>query len=634
MMWTRRSRLRLWHLQRQQTEARRYWGKKYGTIILILFVLPTSSGYTTTTSLDGQERQKADLRSDIIHIPEPEKLSQFIEYATSYMVRVSHTEEQDSVHFTGRFTYEANLLEELQLDGFDTGRPQHKYNLLRHNGALYALSQSYLRLVEIEQQQQQQRHRQPHDDNSFVISSHEVKATLVRGIEYLKRDAIFPVPDRTVGESYYRPANDIPGLLAAWEREDVKDPNSQLSQAKLGGAGLALIALTQMNLIVPNTTTIEYMRQIGNFIHYMQKDSTKTDATVSGARRNAYTDMNHRRFDKNNEEESGEEENLTGNEPEDEDDGSFVCKYKYKHGPDNSWSSLYYPGEASLGLVLLAEAEFDQSYKQKWIGIATRALKYLERLRRHQKLEEIEPDHWALLATSRILPLLDANSDDYSLLYNHGVRVAESMVNAHTREELMKHHGCFTFDRRTCPTATRLEGLMASLTFIAESELFNSHKEKVAKPLRERIFEDVSKGIEFILSSQQTSTDNNMLGAVPIRFPPKADSAVKDSSVRIDYPQHSMSAVIAYETHLLSSPNQRKKLQLSSDYSKNLRNVILHEGRSRSTAIRNYDFPVASGRLWVNFIIVGLFVVLGIRLVVNVFISPQKGVRQRNLKNR
>ena len=615
-------------------------GKKLRTIILIVFVLPfsSSSGSITTTNLvdDDQGRQKSDLTADIIHIPEPQELSQFIEYATSYMVRVSHTEEQDSVHFTGRFTYEANLLEELQLDGFDTGRPQHKYNLLRHNGALYALSQSYLRLVEIEQQQQQrhQRHQQPPDDNRIVISSDEVKETLLRGIDYLKRDAIFPVPDRTVGESYYRPAKDIPGLLAAWEREDVQDPNSQLSQAKLGGAGLALIALTQMNLIVPNTTTIEYMRQIGNFIHYMQRDSSKSDATVTGARRNAYTDMNHRRFDKHKEEDGEEVQDLTNKETEDGDDGSFVCKYKYKHGPDSSWSSLYYPGEASLGLVLLAEAEVDHSYKQKWISIATRALKYLERLRRNQKLEDIEPDHWALLATSRILPLLDTNSDDYSLIYNHGVRVAESMVNAHTREELMMYRGCFTFDRRTCPTATRLEGLMASLTFIGESELFKSDKENVAKPLRERIFEDVSKGIEFILSSQQTSTDNNMLGAVPVRFPPKADSAVKDSSVRIDYPQHSMSAVIAYEKHVFGT--QRNRVQLSSEYfnGKNLRNVILHEGRSRPATIKNYKFPVASGRLWVNVIIVGLFVVMGIRLIVNVFISPQKGLLQRNLKNR
>mmetsp|Transcript_22243 Transcript_22243/g.52345 ORF Transcript_22243/g.52345 Transcript_22243/m.52345 type:complete len:244 (+) Transcript_22243:39-770(+) len=243
----------------------------------------------------------------------------------------------------------------------------------------------------------------------------------------------------------------------------------------------------------------------------------------------------------------------------------------------------------------------------------------------------MEPAHGFLLARSRILPLLDTSSDDYSVVYNHGVRVAESMVNAHTREDLTKHRGCFTFDRRTCPTATRLEGLLASLTFIGESELFKSDKENIVKPLRDRIFEDVSQGIGFILSSQQTSTENNMLGAVPVRFPKKTDSALKDSSVRIDYPQHSMSAVIAYETHVFD--NQRKRIQLSRGRSKNLRNVILHEDTSLATSIRN-SFVVAPGRLWINFIIVGLFVVFCIRLVMNVFISPQKGHRQRNLKNR
>ena len=162
--------------------------------------------------------------------------------------------------------------------------------------------------------------------------------------------------------------------------------------------------------------------------------------------------------------------------------------------------------------------------------------------------------------------------------------------------------------------------------------MFKSDEENVVKPLRDRIFEDVSQGIEFILSSQQTSTENNMLGAVPVRFPPKADSALKDSSVRIDYPQHSMSAVIAYEAYVYG--NQRKRTKLSSGRSKNLRNVILHEDGYVPSSIRNNNSLVASGRLWVNFIIVGLFVVLSICLVVNVFISPRKGHRQRNLKNR
>ena len=104
--------------------------------------------------------------------------------------------------------------------------------------------------------------------------------------------------------------------------------------------------------------------------------------------------------------------------------------------------------------------------------VATKALLYLEQLRRDEALDDIEPDHWALLATARLLPILDRQRQalenksekkqadlEYWLVYNHGVRVATSIVSDHTTEGLKKHKGCFTYDFRTCATSTRLEGL-------------------------------------------------------------------------------------------------------------------------------------------------------------------------------
>lgn len=445
-MRCRRSRLR----KRKQVQ---------GFLLTVICLSAAAAPAGSVSRYDHRSKPSSETEEKIII--SHEQLAQFIDYATSYMVRVSHTRDQDKL-FAGRFTYQTSLRKQLQVDGFDES-PQRSYNLLRHNGALYALSQSYLRLLDIEQQQQQSHRAYPDNriaDGDFVLSSQQVKEALVRGIDYLKRDAIFPVPDRTEGTSYYRRSKDIPNLLAVWERTDVTNPKSQLSQAKLGGAGLALVALTQMELIEPDTTPIDYLRKIANFIEYMQKDSTDNSKglTVAGNKRKirkAYDDINHR-FEKRNQQGERVKDNSADNIDQ---DGSFVCKYRWKDGPDDSWTSLYYPGEASLGLVMLAEMEVDPSYKQRWIDVATRALMYLERLRRHQPLHEIEPDHWALLATSRILQLLEKNSDEYSMLYRHGVRVAESMVAAHTEDGLKLHEGCFTYDRRTCPTATRLEGL-------------------------------------------------------------------------------------------------------------------------------------------------------------------------------
>ena len=107
-----------------------------------------------------------------------------------------------------------------------------------------------------------------------------------------------------------------------------------------------------------------------------------------------------------------------------------------------------------------------------WMQLASNTLLYLERYRRNQQLHQIEPDHWSLLATSKLLPLLDQQRKnvlslqrkkqldiEYWLIYNHGIKVATSMVSDHTTKQLITNHGCFSSDMRTCPTSTRLEGL-------------------------------------------------------------------------------------------------------------------------------------------------------------------------------
>ena len=185
------------------------------------------------------------------------------------------------------------------------------------------------------------------------------------------------------------------------------------------------------------------------------------------------------------------------------DTGELTCKYKWGIGPYDKYFSLYQPGEAALGMVTLAELELaiedqeqhkmvtstdlelehqqykqhftrtKESYSQRWIQVASNALLYLERFRRDLNLQDIEPDHWALLATAKLLPILDRLRNEkslesherkqvdleYSLIYSHGVKVAHSIVANHTTKGLKNHNGCFTFDERTHPTSMRLEGL-------------------------------------------------------------------------------------------------------------------------------------------------------------------------------
>jgi len=498
------------------------------------------------------------------------ELDAFIANAVSYLINISHTAEQDP-KFPGRFTYQADLRKALDHSlktNYWKTHEQPDYNLLRHNGAIYALSQVYSRNEVRKKNGISLPQKNKHGAKKSVTHEYHqstILGTMERAVGYLRDNALLPVPDHT---------ND---WIAAWERDDPEDPHSRPDTAKLGGAGLAMIALGRLEMLKPGSVSIDKeLRKLGAFVESLQNKK----------------------------------------------DGSFTCKYHWSDGPDDDWVSLYYPGEAALGLVTLAELELaiehadakkaqqkmgtsaelelehqhlfqgssggrgsangKPKHSARWMKVATNALLYLERLRWDQDLDEIEPDHWALLATERLLPILDAQREDlgglerkqadleYWLVYNHGVRVANSIVADHTTKGLEKHKGCFTYDNRTCPTATRLEGLLAALSFIQDSEVFLGGESDAAELLKDRIERDVDMGIRFLLKAQVKNTQKNMLGAVPGMYSGKRPVSNDNSEdededfdlaeVRVDYVQHSLSAVMAYEAFL-----ERKLEKLRGD---------------------------------------------------------------------
>jgi hypothetical protein len=119
--------------------------------------------------------------------------------------------------------------------------------------------------------------------------------------------------DRAVGflkESSIAPLSTRKDLLAVWSHPEITGSNKPV-QAKLGGTGIGLLALLSVEKRRPGTTPVEYLRKMGNFLLFMQKT-----------------------------------------------DGSFFSKYiPGKGGKDDSWISLYYPGEAALGLLMLYEKD-------------------------------------------------------------------------------------------------------------------------------------------------------------------------------------------------------------------------------------------------------------------------------------
>ncbi len=350
-------------------------------------------------------------------------------------------------HLNGRFNYRINLDPNIT--------PKPSYNVLRHAGTVYALT-SY-----------QQRWPRP-----------ETKAAILRATQYLGDGFIAPLPADA-------------SLSAVWS----DDVSQGRREAKLGGAGLALVALHGVEQVASGTGELAREQALGDFILYLQKD-----------------------------------------------DGSFYSKYFPEGtGRSDAWTSLYYPGEAALGLLLLRHRD----PAGKWQDAAVDALGYLARLR--QGRSRVAPDHWALLATAQLLDGWDDGAPRGRLgvtrdqLIDHAAQICESMLHVGRPHPLGSPlRGSFGSDGRTTPAATRIEGLLAAMTFLPERH----------QALRERIRVAADEGIAFLLRAQVTEGPHG--GAIPRAIERRGDQPEdspfnrRATEVRIDYVQHALSAWIQY----------------------------------------------------------------------------------------
>ena len=303
---------------------------------------------------------------------------------------------------------------------------------------------------------------------------------LKRATDFLKDSAIAPVPGN-------------PDLLAVWSLPEIVRSDKPL-QAKLGGTGLGLVALLSAEKRMPGTTSVDYLRKMGSFLLFMQKK-----------------------------------------------DGSFYSKYiPAKGGRDDSWTSLYYPGEAALGLLML----YEKDPALNWLQAAADSMAYLARKRGAKNL--VEADHWALLATAKLLPLYDRCRQPLpkAAIERHAVQICESILKSlPLKYDNPIRYGGFTEDGRTTPTAIRLEGLLAALSFLPADY----------SDLRKKMVAAIDEGMQFLLRSQIQSGEH--AGGIPraIHTLPEDHPQFKKSfnrratEVRIDYVQHSLSAMLQYE---------------------------------------------------------------------------------------
>ena len=270
--------------------------------------------------------------------------------------------------------------------------------------------------------------------------------------------------------------------------------------AKLGGSGLGLVALASVESITPGTVPLEELRGLGHFIRFMQT-------------------------------------------PE----GSFYSKYYPDKGYETKWVSLYYPGEACLGLLMLYDLDPDP----RWLDAAARGLGYLARTRKG--VRNVPADHWALIATEKLLSKLTDVADpsvSRQDLMAHASQILKVMLaQQKTKWRDPDLIGSFLNNARTTPAATRLEGMLAALRFLPEN----------MSKLHARLEHASEIGVAFLVRHQ--IRDGALKGGIPRAAHPLRKSKKNKvfnkrvGEVRIDYVQHALSAMMGYQA-LVSSQSK------------------------------------------------------------------------------
>lgn len=381
--------------------------------------------------------------------------TQFVHYGARYLMRMV----RDGDRVRGRFIYTL----------YESGTfKEESYNVLRHAGAVFAMA-SYIQWAP------------RHSAGYRAVGLDEMTEKTAQAVEYLK--VAFLKPFSSLNTTTHRVK-----ALALWDEPTLIGTHSHAARcAKLGGAGLGLVALTSFEAIRPGTTRHEDLKLLAEFIIFMQRD-----------------------------------------------DGGFASKYCDGIGIDTHFQSLYYPGEASLGMVRL----YELTRKKQYLVVALRGLLYLADTRENSA--SVEADHWALLATERLLTHLhvlriqDEIQIRRRLLY-HGDQIVQSLA-ATTADMLQKTRMNATgnppwpTNGRTTPTATRLEGFMAAISFSEKIKEF-------------QIRENAYVSARFLVASQIRNVEDSNIrhGGIPTAVGQKDR---KSKSIRIDYVQHAICGVM------------------------------------------------------------------------------------------
>ena len=247
-------------------------------------------------------------------------------------------------------------------------------------------------------------------------------------------------------------------------------------KAKLGANGLTLIALTRLIEFESNSNLLSDSKALARMILTMQRE-----------------------------------------------DGRFESYYRL-HGDEPTGDvSLYYPGEAMLGLIRLYRINGDL----RLLDAARRGADYL--IASQKQMNQPPPDAWFSQALEALYGI-----DPKAAYADHAVALAEAMMAGQYVDSPDEYRGGFGPGvPRATPAASRAEGMLAAFRVAVSRN----------DPRAAGILEAIALSLRFQLSQQFTGAT-----ASPLKRPSRALGGFRESPIeariRIDFVQHNVCSLL------------------------------------------------------------------------------------------
>ena len=204
-------------------------------------------------------------------------------------------------------------------------------------------------------------------------------------------------------------------------------------------------------------------------------------------------------------------------------DGSFEMRYKLRANEQVLAESLYYPGEAMLGLIRL----YGLNHDARLLDAARRGADFL--IQRQQKMNSLPADAWFMQALEALYSI--GHEKRYA---EHAIALAEAMISdQYTDDDPEGYAGGFgPGSPHGTPAASRAEGLVAAYRIARSTG--HVRAAKIASAL--------NASARFQLAQQLTADSpgvrNPRLAAGGFR------EGITSMKIRIDYVQHNVSSLL------------------------------------------------------------------------------------------